>query len=63
MRNSPSEIKDAEIRLALRNAESKGQMGVVAAITGISKQHLSEIMVGEFDIPHRQRIVLSAHIN
>lgn len=62
MRNSANEVKDANIRLALRDADCKGRMSIVAAVTGIREKALREILDGEFDIPDRARIVLSAHL-
>lgn len=63
MRNSEHEIKDAQIRSALRNAECKKKLCVVSAVVGIRESRLRKIMGGQFDIPAIERSLLGAHLN
>lgn len=63
MRNSEKEIKDANVRSALRDAASKGKLCVVSAVTGISEKKLNSILDGEFDIPYFESTVLQAHLS
>lgn len=58
MRNSKIEIEGAQVRAALRDAESKGKLCVVAAVAGISEKKLRDILCGEFDIPDFERGLL-----
>lgn len=62
MRNSRVEIEGANARAALRDAECKGKLCVVSAVTGISEKRLRDILNGEFDIPDFERTVLLSHI-
>jgi hypothetical protein len=63
MRNSEKEIKDANIRAALRDAASKGKLCVVAAVVGLSEKKLNQIMDGEFDIPPFESSLLGTHLS
>ena len=62
MRNSKTEIEGAEIRAALRDAECKGKLCVVAAVVGISEEKLRDILYGQFDIPDLERSILLTQI-
>lgn len=62
MRNSQNEICDANIRSALRDAECKEKLCVVAAVVGITESRLRDILYGQFDIPAMERSLLAVHI-
>lgn len=56
---------DDRIRAALRDADSKGKLGVVAAVTGISGGafELRKIMNSEGELHIMDRSMLAIHLN
>ncbi|KKK97677.1 hypothetical protein LCGC14_2650340 [marine sediment metagenome] len=58
------ERTDAKIRAALRDADSKGKLGVVAAVTGIAggEAELRKIMDGEDELHVMDRGMLGMHL-
>ena len=58
------ERTDAKIRAALRNADNKGKLGVVAAVTGIAggEAELRKIMDGEDELHVMDRGMLGMHL-
>lgn len=57
--------QDDRIRAALRQADATGQLGVVAAVTGIAggERELRKIMNSRDAIPVLSRGILAIHIN
>ncbi|ETF07030.1 hypothetical protein [Pseudomonas moraviensis] len=57
--------QDERIRQALRNADSKGRLGVVAAISGIAggEAELRRIMNGTAELAIMDRAMLAMHLN
>ena len=58
------ELTDTKIRAALRDADSKGKLGVVAAVTGISGgvSELRKIMNSEGELHIMDRGMLAMHL-
>ena len=58
------ERTDAKIRAALRNADNKGKLGVVAAVTGIAggEAELRKIMESEDKLHVMDRGMLGMHL-
>ena len=58
------ELTDTKIRNALRNADSKGKLGVVAAVTGIAggETELRKIMDSEGELHIMDRGMLMRHL-
>lgn len=56
---------DDKIRTALRDADSKGKLGVVAAVVGIAggEKTLREIMNSEGELSIMDRGMLSIHLS
>jgi hypothetical protein len=57
--------QDERIRQALRNADSKGRLSVVAAISGIAggEAELRRIMNGTTELAIMDRAMLAMHLN
>ena len=59
-----TELIDTKIRVALRDADSKGKLGVVAAVTGIfgGESELRKIMDSEDELDIMDRGMLAMHL-
>ena len=59
-----TELIDTKIRAALRDADSKGKLGVVAAVTGIfgGESELRKIMDSEDELDIMDRGMLAMHL-
>ena len=57
--------QDDKIRLALKDADSKGRLDVVAMVVGIAggENTLREIMEGEEELSFMDRGMLGMHLN
>lgn len=57
--------QDERIRSALRSADNKGRLAVVAAVTGIAggEKALREIMDGDNELAIMDRAMLAIHLN
>lgn len=57
-------MKDLEqIREALKEAEEKGKLSIVAAVVGVDEKYLRDIMNGEVKLNIIDRIKLSANMD
>lgn len=53
---------DDKIRMALRNADAKGKLSVVAAVVGTSEKVLREVMNSTGELSIIDRGMLSIHL-
>ena len=53
---------DDKIRTALHNAQLKGQLGVVSAVTGVTESELRKIMNSTDELSLMDRTMLGLHL-